>query len=672
MLNNNRFACTLIAIVVSVFVCCIILSMYLMQLSSKRPVDRQNYAIVMDAGSTGTRSTLFRLELRSHEELPSSNAIDSDGKQLNNFIQIFPISRCKNGKALTDMISSAEAKDLIEICLKKFIHDIRTEHKGLNGTRDFAKINPPPTTIEQDYTNSSGSFSQFDFDRREVRNNSSSNASKHEHLLLYLGATAGMRTLASFEPDNVRLKFKWVYDSAVNISKRRIDDYVELGIDSFRIMTGPQEAAYSWLTVNYFCNKFSDYTKQEDSLKKPKVKTLASLELGGSSAQIAYEKSDTTRFISAYDYELNMFNKSIAKSLYARSDPCLGIVQASSRAQILSIRNYANNLSMITHLDETNLTRVDIELDCWYSGWQREISVTELKHLNALPCMRSSQIGKTDPILSFLKIRPQLKTINLIGKLNQIKCNSLIENLLNTQACRQNFDLCLEEPPSFGPPLGTPFVALSVLSNFAHALKLDEFNGTNLTKNYENYTNDIDLNFLSIDHPQTLTRLNQLCQTPFEMVANSFNIKTKYLATACFDYNYMLQLMTKFYGFEPSSGKWSLLKFRNKFLGRGHSPKATITSPCQQALELDWSVGLILTQISELLNTEGGQLFFQDSMGNNELVETSFNVIYYIVVIGLGALLWLSAYLVKWFVFKSRSRTSSTIGEEFSIDYPAG
>lgn len=669
MLHKNRLVCLIIAVLVGVLTFCLILFIFLLQIKGKDLKSGEKLALVMDAGSTSTRSTLLRISLDENWIVSSSK--NTNQKQLNQLIRIQPILRCKNGKAVTKLNSSEEAEKLIQNCLPEYVYRGHIEQMSSNHTKQIEDVN----SIEQDYAISTNNLGILEDNKsyHDKSNKSHENYTNNPMILMYLGATAGMRSLAIFEPQIVEEKFHWLRESANKISKMQANDLLHLTEDSFQILTGFQEAAYSWLSVNYFCSKLNLDAKFNGTNNSREIKTIASLELGGSSAQITYEKYNTSSLNNKYSYSLNIFNNSIAKSLYARSDPCLGIVQASLRAQILNIRNFLN---IIPEYLYDNSTRLDIQLDCWYSGWYKSMTTIELKQLSALPCMRIPKNNYSlgfDPIITFIEKNEEFQMIHLIGNLNQTKCNSIIGNLLNRTFCNENFHLCLSEPLNGDLPLDTPFVGLSVLSDFAHALKLNHENQTSMLKSSNESHSiqdgklDDELNSYSIDYMRTKEKLSELCNTKIDAIQDGFNIKTKYLATACFDYNYMFQLMTNYYGFDQMNGRWNQLKFRNSLNVINYANKNNSKDlSCRQGLALDWTVGLVLSHISDMLNGDEQRLFQSGWNTPTRFIITGFDIVYYVIIILFGVLVYVSATLMKWFLFHSRSNSND--GEEISID----
>lgn len=669
MLHKNRLVCLIIAVLVGVLTFCLILFIFLLQIKGKDLKSGEKLALVMDAGSTSTRSTLLRISVDENWIVSSSK--NTNQKQLNQLIRIQPILRCKNGKAVTKLNSSEEAEKLIQNCLPEYVYRGHIEQMSSNHTKQIEDVN----SIEQDYAISTNNLGILEDNKsyHDKSNKSHENYTNNPMILMYLGATAGMRSLAIFEPQIVEEKFHWLRESANKISKMQANDLLHLTEDSFQILTGFQEAAYSWLSVNYFCSKLNLDAKFNGTNNSREIKTIASLELGGSSAQITYEKYNTSSLNNKYSYSLNIFNNSIAKSLYARSDPCLGIVQASLRAQILNIRNFLN---IIPEYLYDNSTRLDIQLDCWYSGWYKSMTTIELKQLSALPCMRIPKNNYSlgfDPIITFIEKNEHIQMIHLIGNLNQNRCNAIIGNLFNRTFCNENFHLCLSEPLNGDLPLDTPFVGLSVLSDFAHALKLNHENQTSMLKSSNESHSiqdgklDDELNSYSIDYMRTKEKLSELCNTKIDAIQDGFNIKTKYLATACFDYNYMFQLMTNYYGFDQMNGRWNQLKFRNSLNVINYANKNNSKDlSCRQGLALDWTVGLVLSHISDMLNGDEQRLFQRGWNTPTRFIITSFDIVYYVIIILFGVLVYVSATLMKWFLFHSRSNSND--GEEISID----
>ncbi|XP_038124190.1 ectonucleoside triphosphate diphosphohydrolase 2 [Cyprinodon tularosa] len=153
---------------------------------------------------------------------------------------------------------------------------------------------------------------------------------RHQNTPVYLGATAGMRLLNISNPEQ----------------SSQILDEVGLKIKSYpfnysgaTILSGQQEGAYGWVTVNYLLENFIKYgfIGRWFSTGRP---TVGALDLGGASTQITFvtqdaagDKRDMMK-LRLYGHEY---------SLYTHSYLCYGQDQLLKRllAQIVKSQGYS-------------------------------------------------------------------------------------------------------------------------------------------------------------------------------------------------------------------------------------------------------------------------------------------------------------------------------------------
>ncbi|XP_030391704.1 ectonucleoside triphosphate diphosphohydrolase 8-like isoform X2 [Gopherus evgoodei] len=97
---------------------------------------------------------------------------------------------------------------------------------------------------------------------------------------VYLGATAGMRLLS--------MENKSAADQVLNEVAKTIREY-PVNFHGARIITGEEEGAYGWITINYLLDSFTKYSpKQRDWIHPQSAKILGALDLGGASTQISF------------------------------------------------------------------------------------------------------------------------------------------------------------------------------------------------------------------------------------------------------------------------------------------------------------------------------------------------------------------------------------------------
>ncbi|XP_048679213.2 ectonucleoside triphosphate diphosphohydrolase 8 isoform X3 [Caretta caretta] len=134
---------------------------------------------------------------------------------------------------------------------------------------------------------------------------------------VYLGATAGMRLLS--------MKNKSAADLVLNEVAKSIQQY-PVNFHGARIITGAEEGAYGWITINYLLDSFTKYSpRQRDWIHPQSAKILGALDLGGASTQISFIPiGPITDQTKASKFMLYGFNYTI----YTHSYLCYGQNQA--------------------------------------------------------------------------------------------------------------------------------------------------------------------------------------------------------------------------------------------------------------------------------------------------------------------------------------------------------
>ncbi|KAM8761447.1 ectonucleoside triphosphate diphosphohydrolase 2-like [Acanthopagrus schlegelii] len=105
---------------------------------------------------------------------------------------------------------------------------------------------------------------------------------RHHQTPLYLGATAGMRLLNMVNATESQRVLKEV--------EKKMQSY-PFKFKEATILSGQEEGAYGWVTVNYLLENFVKYGFVGRWLK-PGRDTIGALDLGGASTQITFETSE--------------------------------------------------------------------------------------------------------------------------------------------------------------------------------------------------------------------------------------------------------------------------------------------------------------------------------------------------------------------------------------------
>ncbi|TEA38231.1 hypothetical protein DBR06_SOUSAS110080, partial [Sousa chinensis] len=225
-------------------------------------------------------------------------------------------------------------------------------------------------------------------------------ASQHTETPVYLGATAGMRLLRM---ENERLADKILAAVAKSISSYPFD------FQGARIITGQEEGAYGWITINYLLGRFTQ--KLSWFNLKPSEgdtqETYGALDLGGASTQITFVPRNGTTESSNNTLHFRLYGKNYG--VYTHSFLCYGKDQA-----------LLQKLSKDLQASATNGTIRD---PCFHSGYRRKMNMSDLYEA---PCTR--RFEATFPFLPFPEVE-------IRGTGNYQQCRQSILQLFNTSYC---------------------------------------------------------------------------------------------------------------------------------------------------------------------------------------------------------------------------------------------
>ncbi|XP_076126411.1 ectonucleoside triphosphate diphosphohydrolase 2-like [Alosa pseudoharengus] len=195
--------------------------------------------------------------------------------------------------------------------------------------------------------------------------------SRHHLSPLYLGATAGMRLLNmsnTLESDQILKEVS---------AKLKVYPFNFRGAT---ILSGQEEGAYGWVTVNYLLENFIKYGFVGEWFI-PKRKTVGALDFGGASTQITFQTTDTVED-PKNAMTLKLYGRNY--SLYTHSFLCYG------RDQMLR--------QLLAHLHQAQGSSGSITHPCYPSGYN--ISM-KLNKIFDSPCTKSkmpSQYNAQDTI----------------------------------------------------------------------------------------------------------------------------------------------------------------------------------------------------------------------------------------------------------------------------------
>ncbi|XP_051965740.1 LOW QUALITY PROTEIN: ectonucleoside triphosphate diphosphohydrolase 2 [Xyrauchen texanus] len=306
---------------------------------------------------------------------------------------------------------------------------------------------------------------------------------------LYLGATAGMRLL--------------------NISRPKESDEIlkELGDKlktypfSFKratILSGQEEGAYGWVTVNYLLENYIKYGFVGQWLS-PGKKMIGALDLGGASTQITFatkqtvENKDNLMTLRLYgqDYQV-----------YTQCCLCYG------RDQVL--------LRLLAHLITTQGSDSSIVHSCYPAGYNDSI---KLGIVFDTPCIKRQTPYNSDDIL-------QIK-----GTGNYNQCLGNISHLFSFNNC--SYSKCSFDG-AFQPNITGNFMAFSA---FFHTYSfIQKASG------------------ITISSPAQLEdAVHNVCNMSFQEMHNKFPDEGNHLKDYCADSVFMQMLLISGYGFNEIS-----------------------------------------------------------------------------------------------------------------------
>ncbi|XP_068887818.1 ectonucleoside triphosphate diphosphohydrolase 8-like isoform X3 [Aphelocoma coerulescens] len=133
-------------------------------------------------------------------------------------------------------------------------------------------------------------------------------AEKQRDAPAYLGATAGMRLL--------REQNSSAAEQVLAEVTKTMQEY-PVAFKGARILTGEEEGAYGWITINYLLDSFTKYSPRAHAWLRPEAANIfGALDLGGASTQISFmpegsamSQNEASEF-TLYGYSYNIYTHS--------------------------------------------------------------------------------------------------------------------------------------------------------------------------------------------------------------------------------------------------------------------------------------------------------------------------------------------------------------------------
>ncbi|MBN3278443.1 ENTP1 diphosphohydrolase, partial [Polyodon spathula] len=209
---------------------------------------------------------------------------------------------------------------------------------------------------------------------------------RHEETPVSLGATAGMRLLKLQNPEGS--------DKVLSSVEKTLSSFPFEFLGA-RIITGQDEGAYGWVTVNYLMGNFKQTTE-----------TLGALDLGGASTQITFvPKGEIESLESSIYFQLygNKYN------VYTHSFLCYGKDQALKITLAKQLQAHVSG---------------SLEDPCFNPGFIKEVS---LQSIYSSPCTAGER-NTTGIQAGF----------NLTGTGNAQQCRENIKQIFNLTHCQSS------------------------------------------------------------------------------------------------------------------------------------------------------------------------------------------------------------------------------------------
>nr|XP_056716042.1 ectonucleoside triphosphate diphosphohydrolase 8 [Euleptes europaea] len=312
----------------------------------------------------------------------------------------------------------------------------------------------------------------------------------------YLGATAGMRLLRR-ENESAAAQI------LAEVGKT-IQEY-PINFQGARILTGKEEGAYGWITINYLLDSFTKYSiERRDWIHPSSANIRGALDLGGASTQISFVPADPiVESDEAAQFRLYGFDYTI----YTHSYLCYGQNQALQHA----LRIIVNS----TILDQ-------FDNPCYPRDYFENITRSSFY---SSPCAEGQK-----PAVS--------GNVSLHGTGNANRCRETFKKIFNF-SCHHNTSCGFNGV--YQPKVNGKFLAFSAYY----------------------YT----FSFLNLTEGQPLDEVEVAIQTFCarswdELKSNYPNEKESRLKSYCANANYILTLLMEGYGF--SNHTWRSIAFQMK------------------------------------------------------------------------------------------------------------
>ncbi|XP_030632854.1 ectonucleoside triphosphate diphosphohydrolase 8 [Chanos chanos] len=311
---------------------------------------------------------------------------------------------------------------------------------------------------------------------------------------LYLGATAGMRLLSLQNPDQS--------DQILAEVTKTIRGY-PFDFRGALILSGTEEGAYGWITINYLLEGLIKYTFEGQWVHPKTGRILGALDMGGASTQISFTPQEPVRDpASAKDLQLYGYKYQV----YTHSYLCYGQDQAVKQLQVYLFKT-TGSPSIVRH-------------PCYPLGYNLTMTLGEL--FNS-PCVEKP--ANFDSATS----------VTFSGASESQSCLDLMENIVNVTDCPYTPDCGFNG--AYQPPVYGTFFAFSAYF----------------------YTFD----FLGLAPqsplPKVISTIDAFCNRTWESLRAEYpDVREQYLRDYCFAAHYIMTVLLRGYKFNDT---WDQIYF---------------------------------------------------------------------------------------------------------------
>lgn len=625
-----------------------------------RPIER--FAIVIDAGSTQTRSNLFRLIIETNDFSGLADDLEEDEAPrqmpVGKLIKIQQIGSCVNGGPLASVPNQWEANNLIRNCLLKFANQIKLLNFVETNTADGA--NKPGLIGGNESVSEVTSLDAEDVSEQLALMNHRVNSVTH----LHLGATAGMRALEQLNATRADEKLDWIKQSIGNGNQMLASSagpYINTGYVG--TLRGSDEASFGWVSVNFVCDALiasgPTFLPQPESVAesgagysndhpntglvyqlnsnpsttepknhlKPEVhfklpRSIGTIELGGASAQMAFQVANKMgnsqiRSINLEEERLNLFNGQY--KLATRSDLCLGMSQAVLRFNYVLL--HKTIATTIRNHPEPNLR---IKSVCLQNGSSIKLTGGELGKLWQGACLAPNDKLSPELIEQDATIRTlatSMDSVEFFGTGQVDECDALLNEIVQPQLCKRYFSLCPNDRIASPPPRNMPFVTISGYNHALRVLNLSPDNQNSPDSLFDetsdswtalNQAIEDKLGGRSIAYEQFVQQTREYCSTNVSELTKHYpKVSKPYQNIICLQLVYIRKLLVEFYQLHPLTS-WQQIKFlifepkqvSEQYKKLQMKESATIASNEPDIRpDIGWTLGLLLNVTSQQLES---------------------------------------------------------------------